>query len=78
MEDIEQDEENLIDDVLDMKFIPYSEAWKYPPSLMVRPEPADVWRFDDLKPKNAAGVARSDGGFILERLKFLEDDLNAE
>lgn len=80
LEDVEQDEENVIDEVLDMKIIPYEDSWKYPPSLLVRPEPEDVWKFDDLRPKNKNQVPRSDGGLILERMKFLEEDIdmNAE
>lgn len=51
LEDIEQDEENIIDEVIDMKIIPFEDSWKYPASLMVRPEPEDVWRFDELRPQ---------------------------
>jgi len=25
--------------VLEMKIIPFEDSWKYPPSLLVRPEP---------------------------------------
>ena len=52
LQDVEQDEENIIDEILDMKIIPFSESWKHPASIMVRPEPDDVWRFDELKPKS--------------------------
>jgi len=76
LEDVEQDEENVIDEVLDMMIVPFEDSWKYPPSLLVRPEPEDVWRFDDLRPKNKNQVPRSDGGLILERLKYIEEDID--
>lgn len=75
LEDIEQDEENIIDEVLDIKIIPFDDAWKYPASLMVRPEPENVWKFEQLRPKDAKPIPRSDAGYIIERMKFLEEDL---
>ncbi|CAL6055011.1 SNF2_family helicase [Hexamita inflata] len=78
LEDIEQDEENIIDEVIDMKIIPFEDSWKYPASLMVRPEPEDVWRFDELRPQAQKQVPRSDAGFILERTKFLEEDVDTQ
>lgn len=77
LQDIEQDEENIIDEILDMKIIPSNECWKHPASIMVRPEPNDVWRFDEQRPKTETQVPRSDAGYILERLKFLEEDVDA-
>lgn len=77
LQDVEQDEENIIDEILDMKIIPANECWKHPASIMVRPEPNDVWRFDEQRPKTEVQVPRSDAGYILERLKFLEEDVDA-
>jgi len=51
LEDVEQEEENIIDEVLDIKIIPFEDSWKYPASLMVRPEPDDIWKYDELRPK---------------------------
>lgn len=76
LEDIEQEIENVIDEVLDLKIIPFDDCWKYPPSLMVRPEPEDVWRFEQLRPRNLKLIPRSDAGFILERIKYLEEDVS--
>lgn len=76
LEDVEQDEENVIDEVLDMMIVPFEDSWKYPPSLLVRPEPDDVWKYDDLRPKNKNQIPRSDGCLILERLKYLEEDVD--
>lgn len=57
-----------------MRIIPFEDSWKYPPSLMIRPEPEDVWKFDGLRGDKPL-IPRSDGGYIMERLKLLEDDL---
>lgn len=78
LEDIEQEIENVIDEVLDLKIIPFDDCWKYPPSLMVRPEPEDVWRFEQLRPRNLKLIPRSDAGFILERIKYLEEDVSQQ
>jgi len=59
-----------------MKIISFEDSWKYPASLMVRPEPDDVWKYDELKPESMRSVPRSDAGFILERVKFLEEDVD--
>lgn len=60
-----------------MKIINYADSWKYPPSILVRPEPENVWKFDSLKPKDANSSIRSDAGLIIERMKMLEDDADA-
>lgn len=41
---------------------------------MIKPEPDDVWKFDGLRGDQPL-IPRSDGGYIIERLKLLEDDL---
>ena len=65
----------MIDEVLDLKIIPFEDSWKYPPSLMVKPDPENIWKFDGLRGKNEPIVPRSDAGYILERMKLLEEDL---
>lgn len=57
-----------------MKIISFEDCWKYPASLMVRPEPDNVWKYDELRPETERMIPRSDGGYILERLKVLEED----
>lgn len=42
---------------------------------MVRPEPENVWKYEQLRPKEVKAVPRSDAGYIIERMKFLEEDL---
>lgn len=42
---------------------------------MVRPEPEDIWKFDSQRPKDIPMVPRSDAGYIVERVKYLEEDL---
>lgn len=42
---------------------------------MVRPEPENVWKYEQLRPKESRAVPRSDAGYIIERMKFLEEDL---
>lgn len=61
-----------------MKIINLEEAWKYPASLLVRPEPSNVWKYDEFRPENAPAATRSDGGYIIKRLKYLEDDVDFE
>lgn len=42
---------------------------------MVRPEPDNVWKYEQLRPKDAKPIPRSDAGYIIERMKFIEEDL---
>ncbi|KAH0576412.1 SNF2 family helicase [Spironucleus salmonicida] len=78
IEEEEEADEIYIEKVIECKEIPISEAWKYPPSIMVVPRPPNYTKFDSYKPSGALPVPRSDAGSILDRLGQIEEDVNGE